>query len=322
MDFDDLLLGSVRLLKGDGRRARNISAASSTCWWMSIRIQTVRSTRSVRLLAGQHHNLCAVGDEDQSIYSWRGADINNILDFEKNFPEAKIIRLEQNYRSTQPILQAAVAVVANNTQRKGKNLWTAREGGSEDWFLRRSGWRERGVVCRRLHLPIDARGAAEGRESEGGDPVPHQLAIATAGRGSAPLRAEVQRGGRLQLLRARRNQGHDQLPEADPESRGLGGPDAGDQHSRARHWQNHHGDPGAHRAGDRQLAVAAMGEALDTGLLPPRACAALEAFREIIVDARAMLAGNFAERWRKQPWRPAALGVERSTAPASCQRPA
>ncbi len=85
-------------------------------------------------LAGTHHNLCAVGDEDQSIYSWRGADINNILDFEKNFPEAKIIRLEQNYRSTQPILQAASAVVANNLQRKGKNLWTAREGGSKIGF--------------------------------------------------------------------------------------------------------------------------------------------------------------------------------------------
>jgi DNA helicase-2/ATP-dependent DNA helicase PcrA len=82
-------------------------------------------------LAGSHHNLCAVGDEDQSIYSWRGADINNILDYEKNFPEARIIRLEQNYRSTQPILQAASAVVANNQQRKGKKLWTAREGGSK-----------------------------------------------------------------------------------------------------------------------------------------------------------------------------------------------
>src|SRR6185369_15380837 len=83
-----------------------------------------------KLLAGAHKNICVVGDEDQSIYSWRGADIKNILDFEKDFPGARTIRLEQNYRSTQVILEGASAVVAQNTQRKGKNLWTSREGGS------------------------------------------------------------------------------------------------------------------------------------------------------------------------------------------------
>src|SRR6202522_2181866 len=81
-------------------------------------------------LLGKHGNVCVVGDEDQSIYSWRGADIKNILEFEKDFPNTQIIRLEQNYRSTQTILEGASAVVAQNTQRKGKNLWTAREGGS------------------------------------------------------------------------------------------------------------------------------------------------------------------------------------------------
>src|SRR5437660_7056029 len=88
----------------------------------------------MRLLAGDGHNVCAVGDEDQSIYSWRGADIRNILEFERDFPNSKIVRLEQNYRSTQNILQGASAVVANNIKRKGKNLWTARQGGSKIGF--------------------------------------------------------------------------------------------------------------------------------------------------------------------------------------------
>ncbi len=104
-----------------------------------------------------------VGDEDQSIYSWRGADIKNILDFEKDFPETKTIRLEQNYRSTQVILEGAGAVVAQNTQRKGKNLWTAREGGSPDWILRGSRWRERSAVYCGPHAEISAGGRSSRR---------------------------------------------------------------------------------------------------------------------------------------------------------------
>ena len=83
----------------------------------------------MRLLSQTHDNVCVVGDEDQSIYSWRGADIRNILDFEKDYPGAKTIRLEQNYRSTKNILEAASAVVANNKERKGKWLWTDADEG-------------------------------------------------------------------------------------------------------------------------------------------------------------------------------------------------
>ncbi|MDR3763231.1 MAG: UvrD-helicase domain-containing protein [Acidobacteriota bacterium] len=131
LDFDDLLLESVRLLKADAATREKYQRR-----FQYVMVDEYQDTNRPQYeimcaLAGEHHNICAVGDEDQSIYSWRGADIKNILDFEKNFPEARTIRLEQNYRSTQPILQAASAVVANNTQRKGKNLWTAREGGTK-----------------------------------------------------------------------------------------------------------------------------------------------------------------------------------------------
>lgn len=78
----------------------------------------------VKLLVGERQNLCVVGDEDQSIYSWRGADIRNILDFEKDYPEAKLIKLEQNYRSSKTIIEAAGHVIANNSLRKGKTMWT------------------------------------------------------------------------------------------------------------------------------------------------------------------------------------------------------
>jgi DNA helicase-2/ATP-dependent DNA helicase PcrA len=130
MDFDDLLLEAMRLLK--------VSAEVRERYQRRYRYLLVDEYQDtnrpqyelMKQLAGEAKNVCAVGDEDQSIYSWRGADIRNILEFEKDFPNARIVRLEQNYRSTQIILEAAGAVVANNLRRKGKKLWTDRQGGS------------------------------------------------------------------------------------------------------------------------------------------------------------------------------------------------
>lgn len=130
LDFDDLLLQSVQLLAHDedvrtrwGRRLRFL---------MIDEYQDTNRAQYdlIRLLTREHQNLAVVGDEDQSIYGWRGATIRNILDFEKDYPDARIIRLEQNYRSTKNILAAASAVVANNEERKGKTLWTEAGAGA------------------------------------------------------------------------------------------------------------------------------------------------------------------------------------------------
>ena len=128
LDFDDLLLETVRLFKHDSNLREQYNRR-----YQYIMIDEYQDTNRtqyelVQLLTQGHNNLVVVGDEDQSIYGWRGADIRNILDFERDYSNAKVIRLEQNYRSTKNILEAASAVVANNTERKGKWLWT--ESGS------------------------------------------------------------------------------------------------------------------------------------------------------------------------------------------------
>ncbi len=129
LDFDDLLLESVRLLRND----EDVRTAANRRFSHLLIDEYQDTNRSqyelMRLLSMTHQNVCAVGDEDQSIYGWRGADIRNILDFEHDYPGARVIRLEQNYRSTKYILEAASALVANNKERKGKWLWTEHKGG-------------------------------------------------------------------------------------------------------------------------------------------------------------------------------------------------
>jgi DNA helicase II / ATP-dependent DNA helicase PcrA len=131
MDFDDLLLESVRLLRHD-EALRSLYNQR----YEFVMIDEYQDTNHsqyelMRLLTQMRQNICVVGDEDQSIYGWRGADIRNILDFERDYPGAVVIRLEQNYRSTKNILEAASAVVANNKERKGKWLWTDSGAGSK-----------------------------------------------------------------------------------------------------------------------------------------------------------------------------------------------
>ena len=134
LDFDDLIVKTVELFKNcpeilDSYQER----------FQYIMVDEYQDTNTaqfelVKLLAQKYRNLCVVGDDDQSIYKFRGANIRNILDFEKYFPEAKVIKLEQNYRSTQSILDAANAVISNNEGRKDKALWTDRGAGNKIHF--------------------------------------------------------------------------------------------------------------------------------------------------------------------------------------------
>src|SRR5688572_19047296 len=129
LDFDDLLIKTVRLLRDVPEIREKYNNK-----FQYILVDEYQDTNSlqfalIRLITEKRQNICVVGDEDQSIYKWRGADISNILNFEKHFPNTKTIRLEQNYRSTQTILDVAGAVVKNNLERKGKTLWTSNPRG-------------------------------------------------------------------------------------------------------------------------------------------------------------------------------------------------
>lgn len=151
LDFDDLLLKTLELLTAypavlDKYRRK----------FRYILVDEYQDTNLVQyhiveLLAKEHRNLCVVGDDDQSIYGWRGADVRNILEFEKDFPGAAIIRLEQNYRSTTAILNAANRVISNNRGRKEKSLWTAKSGGEPiDLYEAMDEREEANRICNRI----------------------------------------------------------------------------------------------------------------------------------------------------------------------------
>jgi len=154
LDFGDLLLKSVELLR-DHADVR----AYYEDLFLHLLVDEYQDTNRAqyvltKTLAAKHRNVCCVGDEDQSVYSWRGADIRNILEFERDFKESKVIRLEQNYRSTPNILHAATCVIANNRQRKPKTLWTEKPSGEPVvvWEAATEGEEARWVVQQILRM--------------------------------------------------------------------------------------------------------------------------------------------------------------------------
>ena len=153
MDFDDLLLNTLRLFEQDERMLLKYQNR-----FQYIMVDEYQDTNHIqyklmKMLADNHHNLCVVGDDDQCIYQWRGADIRNILDFEKDFPEARVIKLEQNYRSAGNILSAAHSVIRNNKGRKSKKLWTEKEDGEKIRYYRADSEKdEAAFVAREIDL--------------------------------------------------------------------------------------------------------------------------------------------------------------------------
>ncbi|HEY6871740.1 MAG TPA: UvrD-helicase domain-containing protein [Geobacteraceae bacterium] len=159
LDFGDLVMLTVRLFETVPEVLERYRERFR--WILVDEYQDTNPIqyRLVRLLAGERQNLCVVGDDDQSIYRWRGADIRNILDFEKDFAGVRVVKLEQNYRSTQTILSAAGAVVAKNRGRKGKTLWTENPGGERIVYRQLSDERDEArFVCREIERHLRASG--------------------------------------------------------------------------------------------------------------------------------------------------------------------
>lgn len=131
LDFDDLIMETVRMLKDQASILKRWQEQFKYILIDEYQDTNAAQYQLAKLLAAKHHNICVVGDDWQSIYSWRGANFQNILDFERDYPKTKIIKLEQNYRSTKNILDAAHGVITKNQVRSDKKLWTAKDGGAD-----------------------------------------------------------------------------------------------------------------------------------------------------------------------------------------------
>jgi DNA helicase II / ATP-dependent DNA helicase PcrA len=311
LDFDDLLLEAMRLLKVAAPVREHYNRR-----FQYLLIDEYQDTNRpqyelMRLLAGDRHNVCAVGDEDQSIYSWRGADIRNILEFEKDFPEAKIIRLEQNYRSTQNILQAASAVVANNIRRKGKNLWTSRQGGTRIGYYEAPDGENEALfaadsIARYLREATErgetARAAVLYRTNSQSRLFEeamrrYGLKYHVVGGFSFYERAEIK--DLISYLKVIQNPDDSisLLRVINTPTRGIGKGTI---------------DTLERLALETGLSLwGAMAEAIRRQLLPQRALSSLKNFQQLIEDARSMQSGTFAEQLEES------VSVERPPLPAS-----
>ncbi len=298
LDFDDLLLEAVRLLKASGEVRERYQRR-----YRYLLVDEYQDTNRpqyelMKLLAGDAKNVCAVGDEDQSIYSWRGADIRNILEFEKDFPNARIIRLEQNYRSTQIILEAAGAVVANNIRRKGKHLWTDRQGGSLiGYYEAPDGENEALFIADRIQAFLREAGSAVSDTGNG----PHcailyrtnaqsrlveealrryNISYTMVGGFSFYERAEIK--DLLGYLRLIRNP-HDSMAL----QRVINTPARGIGKTTLETLERLALETG-------QSTWDALGAAIANRLITARGLTALEQFRQLILDAQAMMDPDFA----------------------------
>jgi DNA helicase-2/ATP-dependent DNA helicase PcrA len=296
LDFDDLLLETVRLLNSSAEVRERYNRRFKYLLIDEYQDTNRPQYELMKLLSGAAHNVCVVGDEDQSIYSWRGADIKNILEFEKDFPEVRTIRLEQNYRSTQIILEGASAVVANNTQRKGKTLFTTREGGSLiGYYEAPDGENEALFIADRIQQYIRAAGGQEDlprcavlyRTNSQSRLVEealrrYQIQYLMVGGFSFYDRAEVK--DILSYMKLVLNP-HDSIALnriVNSPARGIGKTTMETLEGIALTTGISTWD--------------AIARAIDERLLPARALTALSNFRRLIEDARAMLGPDFAEK--------------------------
>ncbi len=296
LDFDDLLLEATRLLKTVPSVREYYNKR-----FQYLLIDEYQDTNRpqyelMRMLAGEKHNVCAVGDEDQSIYSWRGADIRNILEFEQDFPEAKIIRLEQNYRSTQNILQAASSVVANNIRRKGKNLWTSRQGGAKIGYYEAPDG-ENEALFAADSIAKYLREAAQRGETP-------RAAVLYRTNSQSRLFEEAMRryGLKYHVVGGFSFYERAEIKDMISYLKVIQNPDDSISLLRVINTPARGIGKGTVETIER-LALetglslwGAIGEAIRRQLLPQRALSSLKSFQQLILDAQAMLAGTFVER--------------------------